>query len=211
VLKRYIAATETLVVNYGGKYQEAKLNASVNTDKLAAMRKMKEGGLQVPNFYIRGETVPERDFPVMARTATHSNGRDIIMVNNDALLSRVSYDLAVQYISKDAEYRVHILKGPGDSEKHRIYLKSNVNPDADNTVCSDDSWRHLRYDEERYPRYSDALLNLARTAVTALGYDFGAVDIIRKGDNFYVLEVNSGPWLNADLVELYATYLEDWR
>jgi glutathione synthase/RimK-type ligase-like ATP-grasp enzyme len=56
---------------------------------------------------------------------------------------------------------------------------------------------------------------LAQQAIDALGYDFGAVDIIRRRDKLYVLEVNSSPGLEDRKLQLYADYFKqkelEWR
>ena len=51
----------------------------------------------------------------------------------------------------------------------------------------------------------DMLCPIAIQAVNLLDLDFGAVDIIYKDDEFYVLEVNTAPSLtsNSDILERY--------
>jgi hypothetical protein len=51
---------------------------------------------------------------------------------------------------------------------------------------------------------------LAVQAVSVLGLDFGAVDIIEdKGGNFYVLEVNTAPGIEGQCIPLYASALKE--
>lgn len=52
---------------------------------------------------------------------------------------------------------------------------------------------------------NDAALNSAVAAVGALGLDFGAVDVITRGNDAWVLEVNTAPGLSGTNLETYTT------
>lgn len=52
---------------------------------------------------------------------------------------------------------------------------------------------------------NDAALNGAMAAVAALGLDFGAVDVITRGNDAWVLEVNTAPGLSGTNLETYTT------
>ena len=41
-------------------------------------------------------------------------------------------------------------------------------------------------------------------AMEIVGLDFGAVDVIKKGDTPYVLEINSAPWTSPYQQEVFA-------
>jgi glutathione synthase/RimK-type ligase-like ATP-grasp enzyme len=66
-------------------------------------------------------------------------------------------------------------------------------------------WRQISYDRE----YKDELIELARKAIETLGYDFGAVDIIRKKNKLYILEVNSSPGLEDRKLNEYTEYFKE--
>ena len=59
-------------------------------------------------------------------------------------------------------------------------------------------------------RVRKKLIALGRESLKAIGYDFGAVDIMMGQDKqLYVLEVNSAPALNEYKLELYCKYFEE--
>jgi len=208
LLDAYILKTREFVVNYGGRYSRANLNRNIVTNKMRAAELITAAGISTPKLFHVTDAILDGDFPLMGRAITHSNGSDIIMVRNRMELDTIGCDcdFYMKFIEKDKEYRVHVMKNPRTVET-KIIVKENRDPDADNTICSDDSWLHLDYDTFRYPRYAAKLRDLSIAAITTLGYDFGTVDIIRKGETFYVLEVNSGSWLNTRMIEKYARYI----
>jgi hypothetical protein len=58
---------------------------------------------------------------------------------------------------------------------------------------------------------SDSTRDLALNSVSALGLDFGAVDIITQGDSAWVLEVNTAPGLQGESSRAaYATAFSDY-
>ncbi len=62
----------------------------------------------------------------------------------------------------------------------------------------------------RYGIYpSEARDQLAVKAVAALGLDFGAVDLIEDKGKFYVLEVNTAPGIEDEMVPIYAEAIKE--
>jgi len=172
---------------------------------------LQDAGINQPRLFYKDDEIPDGAFPLLARKEYHSQGRDIIYIHNrkqlENDLEEYEYDLLVEYIHKTTEYRVHIL---GD--------KAIVNVKFDNTGLADpiirnhkNQWRQISYDGE----WTDALIELAKKAVKVLDYDFGVVDIIRKRDKLYVLEVNSSPGLEDRKLQEYAEYFKEeenkWR
>jgi len=196
------------IINYGNKCEYAHLNRNVDFDKLKAAQKLKEAGVRVPNIYLRGDDIPEQAYPLLARKKYHSQGRDIIYVHNKAELEAIEeldWDYLIEYINKTSEYRVHILKDYGEF----VSVKFNG---IDPLVRShQNGWRQIEYDRE----WKEELICLAKQAIDVLGYDFGAVDIIRRKNKLYVLEVNSSPGLEERKLIIYADYFKtkerEWR
>jgi glutathione synthase/RimK-type ligase-like ATP-grasp enzyme len=200
------------VINYGQRCGYANLNRNVIFNKLEAHFKLQNAEINVPKVYLPGEEIPDSAFPLLARKAYHSQGRDVIYIHNREQLENdvedFMYDYLIEYINKTSEYRVHILKDFGEF----VSVKFNDDGQGDPLVRSHrNGWRQIEYDKD----WKDSVIELAQQAIDALGYDFGAVDIIRRRDKLYVLEVNSSPGLEDRKLQLYADYFKqkelEWR
>lgn len=203
-------------VNYGrkGVNDIADLNPTLITDKLVQLQKFKEAGLNVPIVYPIPNTVFDIErgvFPLLARKLKHSKGWDAIFLKRRKSLGRrlkrikAKRDYLLQYIYKDSEYRVHILgdKCAGVSQK----VKDEEETTHDRHVWSRPrGWIQVDYEGV----VDKELKDTARKAIKSLGYDFGAVDIIKGVDGkYYILEVNSAPRLNRRRRKLYASFFRD--
>lgn len=129
---------------------------------------------------------------IIGRTDSHMQGRGAFLIT-----SQRDFDLAknnlgcshfMKYIPTKREYRVHVFKG-------EIIAKSEKRMTDHATSL------HIRnYETGWVFHYLDGispeLEHIAKMAVSCLGLDFGAVDIIESiNGNLYVLEVNSAPSL----------------
>lgn len=101
----------------------------------------------------------------------------------------------MQFIEHDAEFRVHIFRG-----------------------------RSIRMSQKKFAEGSDRLYTMikptgdvravrraAKAAVKAVGLDFGAVDVLRAGDQVYVLEVNAAPGLGGSMPRVWAERFIKWK
>lgn len=181
-------------------------------NKLHAFRLM-EGSVSIPPFTDdRGEAInwlnSNRTVVVRNKLTGHSaEGLEIVAPNeageHDDLQQAPLYTL---YIKKNNEYRVHVFKHgeeyfpffvqrkarkldvPDDQVNWQVrnlaggFIYSHVNVEAPENVISE-----------------------AKRAITALGLDFGAVDVIttKRGEAF-VLEVNTACGLEGTTLEKYA-------
>lgn len=103
-------------------------------------------------------------------------------------------------IENNGEYRVHVFNG-----SVILYQKKSRRVDDDGVDIPDEDESDVRNLASNWIYRTDNLRRLERieqlaiNAVTSLGLDFGAVDIIKDGEgNIYVLEVNSAPGLRND-------------
>ena len=205
--KRFLPRRKHFLINYGKNYEGAHLNANVIFNKLRVYEILQEAGISQPRLFRKNEEIPDNAFPLLARREYHSQGRDIIYVHNREELEDLdedAYDFLVEYINKSSEYRVHIL---GDDAFVSVKFEGR-----DPIVRShSNGWRQIEYNRE----WHDELVMLATKAIDAVGYNFGAVDIIRKGNKLYVLEINSAPGLEPRKLELYSQYFKreeiKWR
>lgn len=176
-------------------------------NKLQQLEAFTKAGVPCPKYTTRKDNIKELESKVvLARTVLNgTNGEGIVefpVDSNDI----PEAPLYTGYIPKEAEYRVHVFNGQViDKQQKRkrrdaveanykvrnvsngfIYARSNITDDA-------------------------RLGDIAVAAVSALGYQYGACDIIynRKLDSYFVLEVNSRPGLEGQTVESYAKAIKE--
>lgn len=203
----YIPDDEPFVVNYGQTNINANLNTKIYLNKLEAHKIMSKK-VRMPGIFetnkLKDIPIPERFYPMFGRKKYHSRGEDIIQTDwKKGMLEEYDIDYFISYIPKRAEFRVHILGNKIVSVSKKIKRGKWV----DNKICNvDNGWRYKEY----YGILRRILGIIGRRAKNALGYDFGAVDII-VGDwlKMYVLEVNSAPRLNLKRRKLYANYFKN--
>lgn len=139
---------------------------------------------------------------VFARTLVNSTGgKGIVEVRHPLAEPLVEAPLYTAYIPKKAEYRYHIFNGEviDVQQKKR---KSNYDGERDTKVRNLANGYVYCRDGIDPP---DGAATLAINAVNALGYQYGAVDIIynEKRNQSYVLEVNSRPGLMGTTLDKY--------
>lgn len=208
VLKRegskYIRKPGDVVINWGdskaGTLSCLNLGGNVElaSNKHQAFLKLREAGVPVPAFTSDKSSVDWVGLTVVRHKLSGHSGEGIELRDASDLPSAPLY---VQYIPKKTEYRVHVVGG-------RVIL---VQRKARNPQCDNPDWKvrnhangfiFVRNDVEAPPSVVDA----AKRAVSALGLDFGAVDIIwnDKQKEPYVLEVNTAPGLEGSTIDDYA-------
>lgn len=173
-------------------------------DKIQQLTRFRQAGVSCPNFC----TVPEqvRDFEgktVFARTLINSTGgRGIVEFDKTAPIP--NSPLYVEYIPKKAEYRVHVFNGQVIDIQQK---KKKRDIEERNTRVRNLANGYV-YTREGVvaPTGMEAL---AIAAVDAVGYNYGAVDIVynEKRNQCYVLEVNSRPGLMGTTLEKYTEAL----
>lgn len=182
------------------------------SNKLLALNVLRDAGVSVPEFWTDPETVQRGKDIILARTMLRaSEGRGITVVRPGTDMPRAP--LYVRYVRKSAEYRVHVLGGQvaAIQQKRR---RSGVEQDKDQQLIRnyDNGWVFaIENVEFSSPEIEQQVRTQAVSAVTALGLDFGAVDIVvnRKGTVAYVLEVNTAPGIESP--QILATYVDYFR
>jgi hypothetical protein len=157
------------------------------TDKLEALRRMRDRGIVVPDF----STNPrELTAPFLGRAETHTRGSDIVLCLQQSDAERNPRHHYVKYIPTAREYRVRVVgdtcvrvsqKFLHDSELAVPWMRNYVGGYLFNTP------------EVRLNEFQEAM---AVAAVKCLGLHFGAVDLVVGDDgSTYILEVNTAPAL----------------
>jgi glutathione synthase/RimK-type ligase-like ATP-grasp enzyme len=220
---RYLPRLRSLIVNYGSGSVPARwpsrgtwLNHPSNTtaagNKLAAFKRFKDAGLSVPEFTTDRAVADGwvRDgATVVCRTLLNAHsGRGIVLSDLEHPL--VHAPLYVKYKKKRKEFRVHVFKGTvidvAEKRKRRVEVRP---PHFDGYIRNlANGWVFCR---DAIVRPAD-MDQLAVSACTALGLDFGAVDIIwnERENKSYVLEVNTAPGLEGTTLSNYAGAIARW-
>lgn len=156
------------------------------SDKLRSLEVMQEAGITVPPFSTDPETLT---FPFLGRKRHHARGTDVTLCLQRRDYKRRPRDYYVQYIPTVREYRVHVAFG----EVIRVQGKYADIPSSAATPWIRNYANGWRFRAPRNRLKRDRT-DMAIKAVSALGLDFGAVDLLVGDDGqAYILEVNTAP------------------
>jgi len=130
----------------------------------------------------------------LARRFTHMEAND--------LTANLTYgDYYVQFVPTVREHRIHIFNGESIRAQMKVPRRANPHPDFRSHA---NGWKLVGGPEytAQVPR---GAREMAKKAVAAMGYLFGAVDIGVKEDGRPVIwEVNSQPGIEGTTVDAYA-------
>lgn len=204
---RFRARANDVIINWGASRptRECTFNGGGTgeaSDKLAAFAVMDAAGVRVPRFWRTADEIPTEDvrWPVVCRTVLNGHsGRGIVMAaSRDQLVPAPLY---VEYVPKQDEYRVHVVRG----EVIAVQRK------ARRLEVEEPNWQirnhanGFNFVREGVNPPEDVLTQ-SIMAIAALGLDFGAVDVVfnTRRNSAYVLEVNCAPGLEGQTVGDYA-------
>jgi glutathione synthase/RimK-type ligase-like ATP-grasp enzyme len=108
-----------------------------------------------------------------------------------------------RYIEKDHEYRAMMVK-----ELMAFFMEKHPPTNGDFRWNEHRGAEWTRVPENRTLRNN--IRRLAKQALDAIKYDFGAVDIIQKENKLYVLEVNSRPEFEKVNAERFARAIHSY-
>lgn len=103
----------------------------------------------------------------------------------------------MRFVEADREYRVHIFKGKSIRISEKEFFQDEDGKTDYVTVRPQHPVKRVR--------------KAAKQAVTALGLDFGAVDVLATDDACWVLEVNAAPGLGGSMPRVYAETFLAWK
>jgi hypothetical protein len=105
------------------------------------------------------------------------------------------------------EYRLHIFQGKSIRAGQKIHREDFPSEPHPWVRSFEAGWR-INYNGFQSTR---AMREIAAAAVTALGLDFGAVDLAQRPDGtLFVLEVNRAPGVEAGTAVAYAQAIQRW-
>lgn len=180
-------------------------------DKLRAFTKMKEAGVSTVEFTTDKEIAQqwqERKWRIVCRHVLQgSGGVGITVVNLGEQIPHAP--LYTKYMRKDAEYRLHIFRDKVIDATQKKHVRGIQDQDNFNALIRNhaNGWVFCR---ENINIPENAIAE-AKKAVNALGLDFGAVDLIYRNGQVYILEVNCAPGLEGTTLEKYVKELSSYR
>ena len=152
--------------------------------------------------------IPE--YPFLLRRLHHMRGRDIILIEKEADITRISREnLAnrywVPFYLTTFELRVHII----NEEVVKVFkkVKEGALADGEFIRTSSKNWHYsIRTKlDDKYIKAQELCINLMKD----LGLFFGGIDIAWNNNNkqYIVWEVNTAPGLSSPTLRLYADKL----
>lgn len=181
------------------------------TDKLSQFRSFHDHNVPTPEFTTDpavARTWIRDNAAVVCRTLLRgSEGRGIVVAETEDQL--VPAPLFTKYTKKKREFRVHIFNGQViDVQEKRKRNGQDANDRDPRIRNADNGYVYCRENVHE----PETLRTVALSAVAALGYFLGAVDIgFNERDNrCFVFEVNSTPGMEGTTLDSYATAIEGW-
>jgi glutathione synthase/RimK-type ligase-like ATP-grasp enzyme len=197
-----------VIINWGSSHVPSfgpatVLNKDVTVahNKLTSFVKLKEGGVNVPEFWTDRNSIPSDCYPIVCRSILtgHSGDGITIAANQEAL---VSCPLYVKYIKKVSEYRVHVYNGNAFFIQRKAKKSGVTNPNWQ-VRNLEGGFAFVECDSSSVP---PQVLEQSIMACQALGLDFGGVDVIWNANmsKAFVLEVNTACGLEERTANKYA-------
>jgi glutathione synthase/RimK-type ligase-like ATP-grasp enzyme len=178
------------------------------SNKLRTFNYWSDAGVSCPEWttdYYTALGWVEDDATVFCRTQVqaHSGIGIVIATNPDEFVSAPLY---TKYIKKKKEFRVHVF----NNEVIDIQEKRLSHGAVDRGWLIRNHNNGFVFCRDNIIEPTD-LRQVALHAVTSLGLDFGAVDVIynQHYDKCYALEVNTAPGLEGTTLERYTTKIKE--
>lgn len=170
------------------------------TNKLSCLQRLHESGVPAIDFTVSVDKVRRwlnEGYTVYGRRLLNaSQGKGIVIIEPESV--DIPYcPLYTKGILKAHEYRVHVF---GDKILDVTKKKRRNSIDRSDYIKNlSNGWVYCRNDIE----IPDNLLDTAKLAVKSLELDFGAVDLLYRKGNPFVLEINTAPGLQGTTLNKY--------
>lgn len=202
-------STTPVDVNWGRASANARLNPSTSlaTNKRLMREAFAEHGVPMPDLLVAVRGHLAAGNVALGRPDRHTKRRGMWIVRTEADLQAALAGTRrkraathfMEWIEAEREYRVHIFNG----RSIRVSRK-------DFTPHDDKIWTAVPAGDIPLRRVRTA----AKEAVAALGLDFGAVDILARGERneeVFVLEVNTAPGLGGTMPQVWFDTFTRWK
>lgn len=187
-LLREPSGTANLVIAWGKNVSGPAMNGDINRDKYSQLVKMRDAGVSVIEATKSLDEALEwlTQCPVFMREGYHERGNGLTVFLPEQGHSALCYAQKpsgvyyTKFSPSTEEWRFHIFEG--------LSIAAFVKQPCERTRIENLGAGSLSV---------DVLRATAKAAVAAVGYDFGAVDILGSGK---VLEINTAPALDREFV-----------
>lgn len=212
---RYRSRAGDIVVNYGNRRYDASffggatvlntveaLNRAAN--KVAAFNALRLAEVKTVEYTVDRELAQnwnQSEIVYERATLTGHSGEGItVRLPSEGVASAPLYTKGIQ--GPRREWRVHVFEGVITYVQKKIRRNGyrELESYREDIRNHHTGWVYSNSFTEAPP---DQVLIQAHKAVSALGLNFGAVDLISKGTNAWVLEVNTAPGLTGTTLETY--------
>jgi hypothetical protein len=179
-------------------------NRNTLENKGAQKRALVAARVRSPKVFEVGEFP---NVPVVVRMASHHGGNDAIYVETKEEWDKIKHKYyggyATEFVDKVAEYRVHSTMISGALYATRKCIKNK------GLLCWNNANERVLGSRETDRLLLRRLALIGKKAIKAIGYDFGAVDVMMdEAGMLWVIEVNSAPALeNDEAVRVYADFI----
>ena len=184
------------------------LNRNITNNKIHALEVFEKAGLPHSSLLYDGDRFP--DGGVIVKPVSGHGGVGVVYCKTEEdaekRLKEKPAHFACFYINKVAEFRVHVFGGEAVCWTRK---KAEEGVDASKEVAWNAD-RGFAQVEIKNKLTKTILSNLSIDSMAALGYDFGAVDIVQdRYGLLYLLEVNTAPSIKADgRVDAYVSLIQ---
>jgi glutathione synthase/RimK-type ligase-like ATP-grasp enzyme len=173
------------------------------TNKLSCLQRLREAGVSAIDFTVSRDQVSRwltEGHTVYARTLLNaSQGKGIIVLKPGETREIPYAPLYTKGVLKAHEYRVHVF---GDKIIDVTKKRRRNDVDRSDYIKNlSNGWVYCREGIE----VPENLLTVAKQAIAGLGLDFGAVDVLYRKGQPYVLEINTAPGLQGTTLTKYTT------
>lgn len=215
---RYTPRQSDVLINYGNRRYPASffgrarvlnnleaLNRAAN--KLQALNTMARAGIPTVEYTTQQQIAQgwvTEGATVYARSVLNGHSGEGITVhsgdNNNHVPEAPLYTKGIT--SQRREWRVHVFGGVITYVQKKI-RRNGYREDPNYREDIRNHHTGWVYSNQFNDRPTDAVLRAAYDAVVALDLDFGAVDVISRQEDAWVLEVNTAPGLTGTTLETY--------
>jgi hypothetical protein len=210
--RKYRPRPDDLVINWGNSHApnwvwpdngfNSPTFVGTAANKLSAFITMRNSQVSTPAFTDSYSEALSWGIPVMGRAKLTGTRGDGCEYAEDCSELPQDLPLYVEYIKKQAEFRIHVFNGEVIDVQKKIRCAELESENADYQIRTwERGWNFARNGVD-----PPALVQQAAIAgLNAVQLDFGAVDVIwnEKMNSAYVLEVNTAPGLEGTTINTY--------
>lgn len=209
---RWVGTARDYIINWGSHRIDTRSRARVinnpgavaeASNKIAAFSRMTRAGVRTPRWTTARSEAQAwnnegRDGRriIVRRLTSASEGRGIEVVEPRSTVPPAP--LYTQYIPKDDEWRVHVMRGQVIDSAKKLLRRGGARSYVRNTA---NGYIFARQGLTVPPDVAQQSV----AAVAALGLDFGAVDVVihKTTGEAHVLEVNTAPGIEGTTLRSY--------